>query len=436
VKTIICIHAFALVTFLAATALVPAPAAAQPPGANYDENLVGSYTLPDPLACADGTTVTDAPTWRDKRRPEILELFRTHVYGRSPAKPARLVYQRRAGDAKALGGKARRKQIHIFLDGRKDGPRMTLLLYVPNGASRPVPVFLGMNFDGNHTVWPDPGITIAEQWTWDAKTSTESRVKPAESTRGSSRSRWPLETIIARGYALATIARADVEPDYATGWRHGLRAALSPDGANTQWKPDDWGAIAAWAWSLSRALDYLEREKTVDAKRVALIGHSRLGKAALWAGAEDERFAMVISNNSGEGGAALARRNFGETVERINTAFPHWFAANFKKYNKDVHALPVDQHQLLALIAPRPLYVASAQADAWADPRGEFLSAKHAEPVYRLFGKTGLGVTDWPPVDHPIGDTIGYHVRTGEHDVTDYDWARYLDFADRHLRKS
>jgi hypothetical protein len=426
----ICCH-LAFVALGLATS-IPSAAVAQPPGANYDEGKVGTYTLPDPLVCADGTKVTDARTWRERRRPEILELFRTHVYGRSPATPAALVYERGAVDAKALGGKATRQEIRLFLDGKKGGFAMTLLLYVPNGAPRPVPVFLGMNFDGNHTVWPDPGITIADQWTWDAKTSTERLATPGEDTRGSSRSRWPLETIVARGYAVATIARADVEPDYATGWKHGLRAALSPGGANTQWKVDDWGAIAAWGWALSRALDHLELEKTVDARRVALIGHSRLGKAALWAGAEDERFAIVISNDSGEGGAALARRDFGETVERINTAFPHWFTAKFKKYNRDVAALPVDQHQLLALIAPRPLYVASAQDDAWADPRGEFLSAKHAEPVYRLFGKQGLGVADWPPVDRPVGDTIGYHVRTGKHDVTDYDWARYLDFADRH----
>jgi hypothetical protein len=312
---------------------------------------------------------------------------------------------------------------------------MTLLLYVPNGAAQPVPAFLGMNFDGNHTVSPDPGITITPQWMWDDKAKTERLVTPAEDTRGSSRSRWPLETILDRGYAVATIARADVEPDYAAGWKHGLRGALAKDGADTRWKADDWGAVAAWAWSMSRALDYLETDRAVDAKRVALIGHSRLGKAALWAGAEDERFALVISNDSGEGGAALARRNFGETVERINTSFPHWFCGKFKNYNKDVHALPVDQHELLALIAPRPLYVASAEEDAWADPRGEFLSATHAGPVYRLFGKIGLGVTDWPPVNRPVGETIGYHVRTGKHDVTGYDWERYLDFADRHLRQ-
>jgi hypothetical protein len=424
---------------LASTLLLAASLSAiaqQPKPANYDESKVGNLPLPDPLICADGTKVTDAKLWQTKRRAEVLGLFQTHVYGRSPAKPANLVYEVTKTDLQALGGKATRKEVAIYLTGKKDGPRLDLQLFVPNGAKGPVPAFLGCNFNGNHAVHADPGITLNPRWmrtVRDSKNVVNNRA--TEASRGSEASRWQVEMIIAKGYALATYYYGDVEPDHAEGWKDGLRAAMSKDGANTQFAADAWGAIGAWAWGLSRGLDYLEKDKAIDAKKVAVIGHSRLGKTSLWASASDERFAMVISNNSGEGGASISRRDFGETIAVLNKNFPHWFCGNYKQYTGHPENLPVDMHELAALAAPRPLYIASAQEDTWADPKGEFLAGKLAEPVYALFGKKGTGVAEWPAVNQPVGEFVGYHVRSGKHDVTAYDWEQYLRFADKHFKR-
>jgi len=406
--------------------LLPLVAAAQPDNTNYDESKVGAYTLPDPLVLQNGERVRNADTWYQRRRPEILRLFETNVYGRTPAKKLRTTFELASLDKSALGGKAIRKQVTVHFSSGKDGRKMDLLLYVPVEARKPVPVFLGLNFDGNQTVDADPGIRLGEVW-------VRGKRQPASgSSRGSAASEWQVEKILARGYALATAYYGDIEPDFAGRMQYGVRPLFFRPG-QTEPAPDDWGAIGAWAWGLSRAADYLKTDRDIDAQKIALMGHSRLGKTALWAGAQDTRFALVISNDSGEGGAALSRRNFGETIEHLNTAFPHWFCANYRKYNNRVEQLPLDHHMLLALIAPRPLYVASAEQDLWADPRGEFLSAVAAGPVYELLGKQGLGTDRMPAVSHPIMHTIGYHIRPGKHDVTAYDWDQYLAFADMHF---
>ena len=408
---------------------------AQPAGFNYDESKVKPYSLPDPLLLDNGRRVTTSRQWENQRRPELLELFTEEMYGRSPGKPRRVKGEVTSMDKSALGGKAIRKEVTITLAGPNGNHQIHLLMYLPPAARKPVPVFLGLNFDGNQSINPDPGITLAMQWVQTNKSGDFTAQRAPESSRGKSIGRWAVETILARGYALATVYAGDIEPDYNNSFKNGVHALYFKEGQSTP-AHDEWGTVAAWAWGLSRVMDYFEKDGDIDAKKVIVTGHSRMGKAALWAGATDPRFAIVISNESGEGGAALARRWFGETTARINTSFPHWFSGNFKKYNDREIDLPFDQHELIALIAPRPVYIASAEGDQWSDPRGEFLSGQHAEPIYGLYGKSGLGVKDQPELNKSVGDFIAYHIRTGKHDVTDFDWAQYLDFADRHLGRA
>lgn len=416
-----------VITTLAGNALL-----AQTSKPNYDEDKIPPYTLPDPLVFADGSRVTKPGQW-PQRRAEILELFRTHVYGRSPARPDNLRFEVFEESANALDGKATRRQIRIMVGEGEASASFDLLIYLPNHARRSVPAFLVLNFNGNHSVHADPAIRLTDAWMRNKPDKGIENHRATERSRGTSADSHAVEAVVERGYAYATVYYGDIDPDFDDGFRNGVHAV----GYGSQQAPpkeERWGSIAGWAWGASRCLDYLETDNDIDATRVALLGHSRLGKTALWAGAEDPRFALVISNNSGCGGAALSRRRFGETVARINTSFPHWFNGNFKQYNDNEEALPVDQHMLLALIAPRPVYVASATEDRWADPRGEFLSCVHASPVYRMLGLSGVTIEELPAPDTPIqSGAIGYHLRTGKHAVEEFDWNAYLNFADRHL---
>jgi len=415
------------------------------PEINYFEEKVPKYTLPDPLLMSNGHRVGDARTWQTKRRAEILELFLANVYGRAPVgRPQIMTFEVFELDRKALGGIATRKQVTVYFTENKEGPSMDILIYLPNAAKAAVPTMLILNFGGNHAIHADPSIKLSKSWMRGGdKGAGDNRA--TEQSRGRDYSSYPVEKILKRGYGLATIYYGDLDPDFADGFKNGVHAVFdkSADGS----RPGDaWGSIGAWAWGLSRAMDYFETDSDIDCNRIVVLGHSRLGKTALWAGAQDERFAMVVSNDSGCGGAALSRRQFGETVERINKSFPHWFCENFKKYNGREDDLPVDQHMLIALIAPRPVYVASADEDLWADPRGEFLACKNAAGVYRLLdvnqpgrprlpaGRFDVETLEMPGLNQPIQQgKIGYHIRSGSHALTEYDWERYMDFADLHL---
>jgi hypothetical protein len=380
----------------------------QQPGFNFDEAQVPGYTLP--AALRDGPRFVRNPLdWRD-RRTKILQLFRDTVYGRSPRRPQRLTFSVLEDTDRAMDGTATLRRIAIDSAQGSRSHRFELTLFLPNERRGPAPVFLLIN---------------------------NRPVSNTDPTRREKSGFWPAEQLIARGYGIAAIQYGQLAPDDKATFRDGAIALFEGPTAKAQGRPAfTWGAIAAWAWGASRAMDYFVTDKAIDPSRVAVVGHSRGGKAALWAGAEDDRFSIVVSNDSGEGGATLSRRLFGETVERINTVFPHWFTAAYKSYNGREAALPTDQHMLLSLVAPRALYVASADEDLWADPRGEFLSLAETSPVFALFGDAPIGADAMPALDTPmVSGRRAYHVRTGTHNLTPYDWDRFADFADRVWKK-
>lgn len=376
---------------------------AQKRGTNYDEAKVPAYELPDPLQFDDGREVRNARQWEKKRRPQVLEVFAQEMYGHMPARPEGLHFST-ISEETVYAGLGLRKVVRIYLDADQTH-WFDVLIHLPKDAAGPVPMFVGLNFKGNDA-------TLDERADF----------------------RWPYELVLKAGMGVATAWRDSIEPD---GKDSKLAEAegVCRDGGVRSWynKDGDWGAISAWAWGLSRIVDYLETDEAYDTDRLAVIGHSRLGKTALWAGANDLRFDMVISNDSGCCGAALSRRKFGETFEVIDTAFPHWFTREFDKYKGREETFPADQHWLIALAAPRPVYVASATEDLWADPKGEWLAAKAAEPVYALFGMQGLD-DSMPAPDVSDGDgRIGYHIRTGKHNILAFDWQQYISFMNRHL---
>jgi hypothetical protein len=388
-----------------------------------------NYQLPELLVSNDGKIISNSEDWENIRRPEILELFETNVYGEIPDKEIDINYKLLKIDNDALDGKAIQKEIIATFSNGKESLEMNMLIFLPKNAKKPVPVFMGMNFYGNQTIHPDPNITITTSYVKNNEDFLITNNRATELSRGVRSHRWPIERILERGYGIVSIYYGDIDPDFDDDFQNGIHKLFYEDGE--QPKPNEWGSIAAWAYGLSKAMDYLVTDKDIDKNKVAVIGHSRLGKTALWAGAMDKRFAITISNDSGCGGAALSRRRQGETVKKINTSFPHWFCKNFHLYNDKEEDLPVDQHMLICLIAPRPVYVASASEDQWADPEGEYLSLYHSGSVYNLYGFENLRSDTMPEVNQSQTiDNMGYHIRSGKHDLTLFDWEKYMDFAD------
>ncbi len=392
--------------------------------------------LPGILETENDRLISEAKIWEKQRRPEILEVFRNEIYGKFPAEfNPEIRFEEISTSFDALDGHGIRKQVRIHLKSKENNEHLSidLLIYLPYRISGKTPLFLGLNFYGNHTIHPDPGIIISDSWVRDNEAFRISDNLADERSRGVRVSRWPVEYILSRGYGLATIYYGDIDPDFDDDFNNGLHKLFRESGP---YPVNGAGSIAAWAYGLSRAMDYFEIDDNIDENRVVVFGHSRLGKASLWAGVRDERFALVISNNSGCGGAALSMRKHGETVKNINDQFPHWFCDNFKKYNENEDELPVDQHMLLALIAPRPIYLASAQEDNWADPYGEQLSGYLAGKVYEQLYNLEVRIPKDPlSINYPVkSGAIGYHIRTGKHNITGYDWEQFLDFSDLFFR--
>jgi hypothetical protein len=419
-------------SFAVAALLAFAPLAqAKQDHTNLDEAKVGTYTLPPLLTTRDGKPVTTAAQWKGKRRPELLKLFEEHMHGRTPAHKAKEIsFKVVEQDPKALGGTAHRKQIEIRVSKKPDAPVIHVLLYTPAGAKGRVPVFLGLHFNGNWAITDDPGVRLYD--TWDRK--TEKKVTPAADVKRGTSKEWDVPLVLSRGYGIAAIYYGDIEPDFEAG--AGMPLGVRPlfwKAGQTDRAPDDWGAIGAWAWGLSRGLDYLLTDRQVDGKRVIAFGQSRLGKTVLWAGAQDQRFAAVVASCSGEGGAALSRRDYGENLDNMTTTYLYQFSLNFHGYYKNWNELPVDAHMLVALMAPRPLLLNTGSEDKWSDPKGEFLAAQTASPVYELFGKKGPAGAEQPPLDQPLLTDLAFHEHTGRHAILATDWKVFLDFADGKL---
>jgi hypothetical protein len=372
---------------------------------NYYEDKIPPYALPDPLKLSDGRRVADSQMWFKERRPEILRMFQSEIYGKVPDTAPKVRWEVASTDPMARDGAAVMKRVVGHMGDSPDAPVMNLTMYTPAGAARPVPMILTITFGGGPNRPP-------------------AAVGPGD----------PIADILARGWGYATICYGYIEGDtYNTSLNRVRKLALKS--GQTRPAPDEWGTISAWAWGISRIVDYFETDKSVDAKQIAIEGHSRLGKTVLWAGAQDQRIAAVFSSCGGEMGAALARRDYGESLDDMAYDFYWQFAGNIQKYVGHWNQLPGDQHFVISLVAPRPLFLNGGLGDQWSDPKGEFLGAVAAGPVYRLLGKNDLGTSELPPLDHPIVDgDMGWNYHSEGHLATPADWQAFLKFLDKYFK--
>jgi len=416
---------FAQATRPEAPASLPREVAGIP--VNYDEAKVGTYTLPDPLVMSDGKPVRDAKTWEKRRRPEIVSIFEKQQFGVAPGRPKDESFEVIEKATAALDGKAIRRRVDVHLSSDKTAPVIHLVEYLPVAAKKPVPLLLNISFSAASNTVDDPGLP--EGQIWDPKTKAK-----IPASQGRAFGKIDVGVLLDAGFGVATFYYGDVEPDYAEGFSQGIRRFYLKPGQTAR-GPEDWGSIAAWAWGMSRVEDYMETDKDVDATRVAIHGVSRLGKTVMWAGAHDERFAAVIASCSGEGGAALSHRDYGETIGHLTapSRFPYQFAENYGKWAGFPDRAPMDANMLAALVAPRPLLLQTGTTDFWSDPKGEFLTAVAVGPVYKLLGKSDLGTQTWPEAKMPVLHDIGYYMHDGGHGMVPGDWEVYVEFLTAHL---
>ncbi|MBI3417429.1 MAG: acetylxylan esterase [Verrucomicrobia bacterium] len=405
--------------------------------------LTPQPNFPDPLVMLDGHRVKSRAQWERERRPELKALFQHYMYGALPPRPSHVTAKLIAEHRDFLGGKATLRLLTLET-GSAGAPRIDLMLVVPNQHRGPVPVFLTMNFCGNHALTADTRVPLTRGWLYDSCKGCTNNAA-TEAARGGQAQDWPLARIVERGYALASFCSSDVDSD-RKDVSDGIYAWLA-NGDEAKNSPANRGSIAAWAWGYHRCVDYLVTELALDSRRIAAVGHSRNGKTALLAAAFDERIALAIPHQAGCGGTAPNRvapalanpqgngRPIAETIAVINKSFPHWFNAEFKKFNDAPERLPFDQNCLAALCAPRPVLFSNALEDQWANPNGQFAILQATSPVYRFLGVEGLDAKSVPPLRKLVDSRLGYYIREGKHSMTADDWEVFMNFADRHFAK-